>query len=117
MDVEYPGFGRIVVNGIRYDHDVVVEAGRVRARDKGPSRRLKGRFGHTPLSRDEAMPSSAPRLVVGTGFSGMLPVLPEVTADAARRGVTVTAVPTAEACDLLRSLDPSEADAILHVTC
>jgi hypothetical protein len=117
MDVEYPGFGTIVVFGVRYDHDVVIEAGEVRTRDKGPSRSLRSRFGHTPLSADEEIPCSAPRLVIGTGHSGRLPILPGVLAEAAARGVAVTTLATADACELLRSLEPSEADAILHVTC
>ena len=62
MDVEYPGFGRIVVTGTEYDHDVVVEAGRVRARDKRPSHSLKVRYGHTPLSAAEEIPATASRL-------------------------------------------------------
>lgn len=45
MDVTYPGFGTIEVDGQRYDHDIVVEHGTVRARDKSPSRSRKGSFG------------------------------------------------------------------------
>ena len=48
MDIEYPGFGVIEVEGTRYNHDVVIEAGAVRKRDKGPSR-SRGGSGHTPL--------------------------------------------------------------------
>ena len=53
VDVDYPGFGRIVIRGKQLDHDVVVEAGRVRRRKKGPSKRYRDQFGHTPLSPDE----------------------------------------------------------------
>jgi len=28
MDIEYPGFGKIVVKGKTYDHDVIMEDGR-----------------------------------------------------------------------------------------
>jgi hypothetical protein len=43
VDVDYPGFGAIVVGGERFEHDVVVEAGRVRRRKKGPSKRYRDR--------------------------------------------------------------------------
>ncbi len=116
MDVEYPGFGTIVVFGRKYDHDVVVEDGEVRARDKGPSKRLK-KGGHTPLSVREDIPLSKSRLVIGSGYSGSLPILAEVTEAARSAKVTVDIMPTAEACSLLRSLDPASVNAILHVTC
>lgn len=116
MDVSYPGFGSIVVRGERFDHDVVVEAGTVRARKKGPSKGYRGRYGHTPLSADEAIPWSASKLVIGTGASGSLPIMPEVLARADAEGVEVIALPTAQACELLRTMDDSTS-AILHVTC
>ncbi len=47
MDIEYPGFGEIVVEGTRFEHDVVIEKGVVRPRDKGPSRAHKRPGTHT----------------------------------------------------------------------
>lgn len=117
MDVEYPGFGRVVVDGVGYDHDVIVEAGAVRPRRKAPSKPLKSRFGHTPLTAAEDLPGTAGRLVIGTGYSGSLPVLPEVVEQAEERGTEVTVLPTGEACALLRTLSAATVDAILHVTC
>lgn len=117
MDVDYPGFGAIVIRGKRFEHDVVVEAGRVRRRKKGPSKRYRDRFGHTPLSPDEEIPWSAPRLVVGTGAGGRLPLMPEVWEEARARGVELIALPTSEACPLLRSLGDDDVNAVLHVTC
>lgn len=117
MDIEYPAFGKIVIDGTEFDHDVVLDEGHLRARDKGPSKPLKGRFGHTPLSSDEEIPWSRPKLVIGTGYSGRLPVLPEVEEEAKARGVDVVAIPTAEAVGLLKRSEPTETNAILHVTC
>lgn len=117
MDVEYPGFGRIVVDGIVYDHDVVLEGGRVTARSKRPSKALKGEYGHTPLSEAEAIPWSRPRLIVGSGYSGSLPIAPGVFEQAGERHVTLEVMPTADACALLRTLDSDDVNAILHVTC
>jgi len=117
VDVDYPSFGAIVIEGARFEHDVVVEAGRVRRREKGPSKAYRNRYGHTPLSSDEDIPWSAPRLVVGTGASGQLPIMPEVWEEAKVRGVELITLPTSEACELLRSIDEGEICAILHVTC
>jgi hypothetical protein len=115
--VEYPRFGEIIVAGVRFDHDVIVERGRARCRKKGPSKAYRGRFGHTPLSADEEIPWSAGRLVIGTGADGRLPVMREVRDLAEARGVEVVELPTAEACRSLRSARPKEVNAILHVTC
>ena len=92
-------------------------ANRSGKRRKGPSKVYRERYGHTPLSADEAIPWSVARLVIGTGASGQLPVMDEVYAEAGRRGIEIVAVPTREACGLLmREGDPATA-AILHVTC
>jgi hypothetical protein len=117
MDVVLHGFGSIEVEGERYDGDVVLDAGTVRRRDKKPSKRLRGRYGHTPLSAAEALPWGGPRLVVGTGVDGALPIAPDVRDEARRRGTELVAVPTGEACRLLASMDRSEVRAVLHVTC
>lgn len=117
MDLEYPSFGTIIVEGKSYDHDVVIGEGQVRPRDKSPSRPLKGQYGHTPLTVEEAIPWSQPKLVVGSGYSGRLPVLPEIEEEAARRGVDLVVVPTAEAVGMLTDREASSVNAILHVTC
>lgn len=117
MDVEYPAFGKIVVDGTTYDHDVIIGDGQVRARDKAPSRPLKGRYGHTPLSVDETIPWSKPKLIIGSGYSGRLPVLPEIEDEATRRGVDLVVMPTGEAVDLFNDTNVSEVNAVLHVTC
>lgn len=117
MELEYPNFGTIVVDGQRYDHDVVIEAGQLRARDKGPSKALKGRFGHTPLSADESLPWSKSTLVIGSGYSGRLPVMPEVAEEAQNQGVDLVVLPTADAVGFLNQNDVAEMNAILHVTC
>ena len=117
MDVEYPGFGRIIFDGIEYDHDVVVEGGRGRERSKGPSKGLKRDYGHTPLSEAEAIPWSCRRLIVGSGYSGSLPITPGVYEAAQTHRVALEIMKTADACALLRTLEVGEANAILHVTC
>lgn len=117
MDIEYPGFGTIVIDGRRYDRDVIVDLGTIRVRKKGPSKARRAEYGHTPLTEAEDLPWSGPQLIVGTGHSGRLPIAPGVAAEAAARGVELVALPTAEACELLRTREPGGVSAVLHVTC
>lgn len=117
MEISYPGFGEIIIDGQRYDHDVVIEDDTVSERDKGPSRPLKSGLGHTPLTAREDLPWSRPRLIVGSGYSGRLPVLSEVEKEAGTRDVDLIVLPTADAVRLLNDTDQSGVNAILHVTC
>jgi hypothetical protein len=117
MKAKLVSFGLIEIGGRRFDHDVVVEGGRVRKRKKGPSKPYRDRFGHTPLSIEEAIPWSARRIIVGTGATSQLPVMDQVFDEARRRGVEIVTRPTAEACELLSGSDRDEVAAILHVTC
>ena len=117
VDVDYPGFGAILIDGERFNHDVVVESERVRRRKKGPSKPYRNRYGHTPLSLDEEIPWSTAQLVVGTGASGRLPIMPEVWEEAKAQSVELIALPTSQACELLRSIDEPQVNAIFHVTC
>ena len=117
MQLDLVDFGVIEIEGQRYEHDVVIEAGVVRKRRKGPSKPFRDDLGHTPLSVLEDIPWSGKRLVIGTGAAGRLPVMDEVVSEAERRGVQLISLPTAEACRLLAS-DPAEGVfAVLHVTC
>jgi hypothetical protein len=89
----------------------------VRKRKKKPSKQYRSGFGHTPLSVDEELPWGGSQLIIGTGVNGSLPIMPEVIEQADRRGVDLTAIPTADACRLIASLDRREVHAVLHVTC
>lgn len=117
MKVQWIAFGWLKIEGQSYNHDVVIEAGQVRERDKKASTFHRGRYGHTPLSTEEAIPWGGKRLIIGTGAYGRLPIMPQVYEEAQRRGVEIVAVPTPQACKLLSDLDREEAYAILHVTC
>ena len=117
MQAALIAFGVLEVEGQRFEHDVIVDAGQVRKRRKGPSKRYRDQYGHTPLSADEDLPWGGDSLIIGTGTSGSLPVMPEVAREAQRRGITITAVPTREACRLLSGRDSSEVRAVLHATC
>jgi hypothetical protein len=109
-------FGSIRVDDAAYDRDIIVDRGEVRARKKGPSKALRAEYGHTPLSAAEDIPWKCRRLVIGTGASGSLPVLPEVVEEARRREVDLVMVPTADAVRVLNEAT-KQTNAVLHLTC
>jgi hypothetical protein len=109
-------FGSIEVDGETYEHDLVIDRGRVRKRRKGPSKPLRSQYGHTPLSLAEDIPWTCRRLVVGTGADGRLPVMDEVVEEADRRGVDLVVLPTEQALDELNGRI-EDTNAILHLTC
>src|SRR6056297_1712555 len=113
MQANHYEFGSITIDGIEYDHDLVIESGEIRNRDKGPSKPLKPEYGHTPLSGNEELPLSANRLIIGTGAYGRLPILDGVYQKARERGVKVDTMPTSEA---IRHLGDLETNFILHLT-
>jgi hypothetical protein len=117
MKARLIAFGEIEIDGERYDHDVVIEAGKVSKRAKKASKLFRGQYGHTPLSVEEEIPWGGKQLIVGTGMYGSLPIMPDVHEEAKERGTEIVALPTGDACQLLRRLKRKDTYAILHVTC
>ena len=115
MRFEGFSFGSIRIDGLTYDHDVLIDRGKVSKRKKKPSKKFRDNFGHTPLSPEERIPWKCHRLVIGTGM-GALPVMDEVKQEARRRNVELRILPTAQAIELLKGAGPGT-NAILHVTC
>jgi hypothetical protein len=109
-------FGSIQVDGVTYDHDLILDRGKVRKRKKAASRKFRGAYGHTPVSVAEDVPWRCRRLVIGTGADGALPVMQEVRDEARRREIDLVVLPTAEAADAL-SEAAADTNAILHLTC
>jgi hypothetical protein len=70
MQFQAFSFGSIRIDGVTYEHDVVIEGGVVRKRRKKRSKKYQEAFGHTPLSIEEKIPWKCKRLVVGTGTGG-----------------------------------------------
>jgi hypothetical protein len=117
MKIKLVTFGKIDIEGQRYDCDVVIEKGKVRKRKERASKAYRTQFGHTPLSAEEDIPWHSRKLFVGTGAYGRLPVTPEVYEEARKKGLEISAMPTGKVCELLEKLKPSDVNAILHVTC
>jgi hypothetical protein len=109
-------FGSIEVDGTTYEHDLVVDRGHIRKRKKGPSKPLRSRYGHTPLSPAEDIPWNCTLLVIGSGAAGALPVTDDVAEEAGRRGVQLVVLPTSQAIARLKEAG-DDTNAILHVTC
>ena len=108
-------FGSIRIDGITYEHDVVIDRGEVRKRKKKPSKKFRDSYGHTPLSVQESIPWKCQRLVIGTG-TGALPVMKEVKQEAKRLKIELLVLPMTKAIAALKG-SPDGPHAILHVTC
>jgi len=115
MRFEEFSFGSIRIDGVIYEHDVVIDRGEVRKRKKKASKKFRDAFGHTPLSLEEKIPWKCRRLVVGTG-TGALPVMKEVKLEAKQRKVELLILPTTRAIEILKQKS-ADTNAILHVTC
>lgn len=116
MQISHFAFGVLEIDGVTYEHDVVIDHGEIQKRKKKVSKKFRDAFGHTPLSLEENIPWGCTRLVIGTGAYGRLPVMDEVKRDADERGVKLIVLPTAEAIEVLRKKS-GKTNAILHVTC
>ena len=116
MDFENFSFGSIQIDGVVYEHDLVIDQGQIRKRKKSASKEYRAFYGHTPLSIKEVIPRHCRRFVVGTGAQGELPIMDEVRREADRRHVELVNLPTAEAIAVLNS-DGEDTNAVLHVTC
>lgn len=97
MDFENFSFGSIQIDGVVYEHDLVIDRGQIRKRKKSTPKAYRAFYGHTFLSIKEAIPWHCRRLVVGTGAQGALPIMDEVHKKAERRHVEFVSLPTAQA--------------------
>ena len=109
-------FGFIRIDGVTYEHDVVIDRGEIRGRKKKGSKPFRDAFGHTPLSVEEKIPWKCRWLVIGTGAHGALPVMDEVKREAERRNVELLSLPTPKAIEALKK-NRKDTNAVLHVTC
>ncbi len=116
MRVTGYSFGSVRVDGVTYDHDLIIDRGRIRKRKKGASRKFRAAYGHTRLSIAEDIPWRCRRLVICTGADAALPVMSQVRDEARRRGVDLVVLPTAQAIGILAEAT-TDTNAILHVTC
>ena len=106
-------FGQVVVNGKRYTSDVIVFPDKVRSDWWRKS-------GHQLCLDDiaEVIPEKPEVVVVGTGASGLMKVLPEVKQSVEAQGIAIVVQTTDEACHTYNQLCHSQkVVAALHLTC
>ena len=118
MRVEFPEFGRIVVDGKVYDHDIVIyPSGKIEERKKWLSKRKHGTSHRLdPDELREYLSEDFDVLIVGTGAWGKLSLLPESRALVSDREVVER--PTKEAAELFNELHGKrKVLAVFHVTC
>jgi hypothetical protein len=118
MRLEYPAFGRIMVDGKTYEHDVVVyPSGRVERRKKEISKRKHGTSHKLdPKELKEYLSEDFDVLVVGTGYYGRLSLLPESRELVGDR--EILELPTKKAVEVFNELQKKRRVlGIFHVTC
>lgn len=111
-------YGWVEIDGVRYDHDVVIHADRsVNRRSKKKSKKLKRQYGHTPLSDADLGfldGDNAEILFIGTGQYGDLPITMEAHTILAKRETVIR--PTPEILSLMED-ERRPFAAVLHVCC
>ena len=106
-------FGQIVINGKKYSSDVIIFPDKVR--DNWFRKR-----GHQLCLEDmaEVITEKPEVLIVGTGASGLMKVLPEIEQATQARGIKLIAETTDKACYRYNNLCRSQRTvAALHLTC
>ena len=106
-------FGLIGVSGKKYTSDVIIFPDRVRDN-------WGRKTGHQLCLKDvaEAMTENPEVIVVGTGASGLMTVLPEVERGVETEGIKLIVEATDKACHTYNHICHSQrAIAVLHITC
>lgn len=100
--------GYIIIDGIRYDHDVVVSGGRVSKRENNSA--------VTRAEMRNLMDENPDAIVLGTGHSSVCGVEPAGAVEAQVAGVEVIAKPTSAALEEFNKLSRrKKVAAIFHV--
>ena len=106
-------FGEIVISGKKYSSDVVFSLERVRDN-------WWRKTGHQLCLEDiaEVITENPEVLVIGTGASGLMKVLPEVKQVVQVHGIKLIMESTNKACNTYNQLSHSQrVVAALHITC
>ncbi|ASJ05848.1 Mth938-like domain-containing protein [Thermococcus pacificus] len=118
MKAKYPGFGKIIIDGKVYDHDVVVyPSGKIEKRKKWLSKDKHGTSHKLdPDELREYLKEDFDVLLIGTGAYGMLSLLPE--SRELVKGKEVIELPTGKAVERLNEMAKKKRVlAVFHVTC
>ncbi|MEM2996988.1 MAG: MTH938/NDUFAF3 family protein [Candidatus Bathyarchaeia archaeon] len=112
--IESYRFGRIIVDGVEYDRDLIILPGRIKRnwwRVEGHQLRLE--------DLTEILESDIEILVVGQGAYGMMKIGDDVTKALAERGIKLFADNTERACEIFNEFIRigKKTAAALHLTC
>jgi hypothetical protein len=106
-------FGQIVINGRKYTSDVIIFPDRVQGdwwRDESHELALK--------DIADIIDENPEIVLIGTGSSGLMKVLPEVASAIEARHIQLIVQSTAEACEIYNQLSQTQrVAAALHLTC
>jgi hypothetical protein len=106
-------FGRVVIDGKLYTKDVIIIPGRVKDNWWRKS-------GHQLCIEDieEEVEKGIEVIIIGTGYSGVMRVLPETMEYLQSRGIEVIVKRTKDACEIYNQLENNKkVIACLHLTC
>ncbi|WFO74731.1 hypothetical protein J4526_06530 [Desulfurococcaceae archaeon MEX13E-LK6-19] len=124
VHLERTGFGFIVIDGKKYDEDIVICMNNVELRPKELSRKYRGLFGHTPLSREEIeyLVDSCGKpeaIIIGTGQYGDLPIMNDAMEYISNLGVELYVDRTPKILDIVNEMldENKKIIAIIHLTC
>ena len=106
-------FGQIIINGKQYHSDVIIFPDRLQDdwwRNESHELTLEDISG--------ILTENPEALIVGTGASAQMRVLPEVQREAETRHIQLVVEPTLEACEIYNQLSRFQrVVATLHLTC
>jgi len=118
MKIDGTTFGEIVIDGKKYDHDVVIRlSGEIVRRKKKLSKRLYG-TSHV-LSKDEAkflFEKGCEQIIIGSGQYGNVHLSPEADSYFAKHDCEVLLKPTPEAIEAFNR-SRGKKIGLFHVTC
>ncbi|AMQ18387.1 Mth938-like domain-containing protein [Thermococcus peptonophilus] len=118
MRLEYPAFGKIIVDGTTYEHDIVIyPSGRVERRKKEISKQKHGTSHKLdPKELKEYLTEDFDVLIVGTGMYGKLSLLPGSRELVKEK--EVLELPTKKAVEVFNEIyGEKKVLGIFHVTC
>jgi len=111
--IESYDFGRIVINGRKFESDLIIFPDRV----NGNWWRKEGHI-LTVDDIKEIVDAKPEVLVVGTGYSGLMRVLPQTERYLGSSGIELITAKTEKACKIYNELSKSRrVVAALHLTC
>jgi len=118
MSIDRTEFGSITIDGLTYDHDVVIRlSGEVGKRHKKLS---KEKYGTSHIiskaEAEDVFEDGCDELIIGSGQAGNVRLSPEAASYFEKRGCRVVIEPTPEAIQTFNQSREKKI-ALMHVTC